>query len=138
MKASDIMSLGAATITRGQSLEQAIRIMSTHGISALPVVDGEGRLEGIVSEGDFFRRADRPVSLDMLVNADSSARRRALASRTVEEIMTRDPIAIDADVPIEEAVELMERHELKRLPVMANDRVAGLISRADVLRAMIE
>lgn len=138
MKASDIMSLGAATITRGQSLEQAIRIMSTHGISALPVVDGEGRLEGIVSEGDFFRRADRPVSLDMLVNADPSARRKALASRTVEEIMTRDPIAIDADVPIEEAVELMERHELKRLPVMANDRVAGLISRADVLRAMIE
>jgi CBS domain-containing protein len=137
MKASDIMSLGAATITHDASLAQAIRTMSNHRISALPVVDQDGHLKGIISEGDFFRRDDRPARLSALFGADADARMKALESRTVDEIMSRDSITIESDASMEEAIELMERHAAKRLPVVTQGRVVGVISRADVLHALI-
>lgn len=137
MKASDIMSLGAATITPDASLAQAIRTMTNHRISALPVVDRDGHLQGIISEGDFFRRDDRPARLSALFGADADARMKALESRTVDEIMSRDAITTGSDASMEEAIELMERHAVKRLPVVTEGRVVGVISRADVLHALI-
>ncbi|MCB4858762.1 CBS domain-containing protein [Sphingobium sp. PNB] len=137
MKASDVMSLGAATITHDASLAQAIRTMANHHISALPVVDRGGHLQGIISEGDFFRREERPARLTALFGADANARINALESRTVGEIMSRDPITIGSDASMEEAIELMECHAVKRLPVVTDGRVVGLISRADVLHALV-
>lgn len=138
MKASDIMSLGAATIGRDGSAGQAIRIMCDHRISALPVVDEAGHLVGIVSEGDFFRAATDPAWLEETLRAPSAARSGALAARKVAAIMTSDPIAIEADTSLDEAIELMGKLEVRRLPVVANDKVTGVISRADVLHALIE
>lgn len=138
MKASDIMSLGAATIMPDASLTQAIRTMVNHRISALPVVDRNGHLQGIVSEGDFFSNEDPFVRLSALFGTDSDKRRRLLESRTVDDIMSRDPIAIDVDTSIEASFELMEKHAVKRLPVTKEGRVVGLISRADILRALID
>ena len=137
MKASDIMSLGAATITPDASLAQAIRTMTNHRISALPVVDRDGHLQGIISEGDFFRRDDRPARLSALFGADADARMKALESRTVDEIMSRDAITTGSDASMEEAIALMECHAVKRLPVVTEGRVVGVISRADVLHALI-
>lgn len=137
MKASDVMSLGAATIPPDASLAQAIRTMSDHRISALPVVDPDGQLQGIISEGDFFRRDERAARLTALFGADPAARLETLEARTVDELMSRSPITIGSDASMEEAIGLMERHAVKRLPVLAEGRVVGLISRADVLHALI-
>lgn len=138
MKASDIMSLGAATIGREDSAGEAIRIMCEHRISALPVIDEGGHLAGIVSEGDFFRAATDPAWIEDMLRKPPAERRGALAARKVSAIMTSDPIAIEADTPLEDAIELMGRLEVRRLPVVANGKVTGVISRADVLRALME
>lgn len=138
MKASDIMTLGAATTTQDASLAQAIRTMSDHRISALPVLDREGHLQGIISEGDFFRGNERPARLNALFGADADARMNEFESRTVGDIMSRDPVTIGSDASVEEAIDLMEQHAIKRLPVMTEGRVVGLISRADILYALIQ
>lgn len=136
MKASDIMTVGAATVAHDAPLSQAVRIMADHRISALPVVGDDGRLLGIVTETDFFR-SDAP-RLAALLAMKPDARAAAYDTRTVAAIMTANPTTIDAEQSIEDAVTLMANHPLKRLPVVTAGRVVGMISRSDLLRAMIE
>ena len=137
MTASDIMTLGAATTTPDSSLASAIRCMGDHRISALPVVEGDGKLRGIVSEGDFFRRDGEGFRLGELARSGVGSATRELEGRRVAEIMTTALITVDGDASIEEAVGLMERHGMKRLPVIAHGKLVGLISRADILRALL-
>lgn len=137
MKASDIMTLGAATTTPDSSLASAIRCMGDHRISALPVVDGDGQLRGIISEGDFFRRDGQGFRLEELARSGVGSATRELEGRRVAEIMTTALVSVDGDAPVEDAIGLMERHGMKRLPVMAKGKLVGLISRADILRALL-
>ena len=136
MKASDIMTLGAATIRPDASLSQALRIMIDHRISALPVLDDNRQLLGIVTEGDFVRSG--VLAIDELLSKGGHDREKALGSRTVDEIMSRDPITISPEASIQEVVKLMERHTLKLIPVASNGETLGIISRVDLLRMLIE
>lgn len=138
MKASDVMTLGAASITVDASLADAIRCMGDHRISALPVLDGEGHLRGIVSEGDFFRRDGGALRLDALVEADSAERERLLGSRKVSDIMSAPPVTVDGQASLEETIGIMEQRKLKRLPVVSKGKLVGLISRADILRFLLD
>ncbi len=134
MKISDIMTLGAATVTEDMLLSQALRIMANHRISALPVLDGDSQLVGIVTEGDFVRAG----ALSELLSMRDGDRAMALGSRTVEEIMTPNPTAISPDLPIEDAIQLMDRRAFRSIPVATDGRVVGVISRSDLLRTLIE
>ena len=136
MKASDIMTLGTATIRSDASLSQALRIMIDHRISALPVLDGNRQLLGIVTEGDFMRSG--VLAIAELLSKDPPDRARALESRTVGEIMSRNPITISPEASIQEVVKLMERHTLKRIPVESNGEALGMISRIDLLKMLVE
>ena len=136
MKASDIMTLGAATIRPGASLSQALRIMIDHRISALPVLDDNRQLLGIVTEGDFVRSG--VLAIDELLSNGEHDRAKILGSRTVGEIMSRDPITISPEASIQEVLKLMERHTLKRILVASNGEALGIISRVDLLRMLIE
>ena len=136
MKASDIMTLGTATIRSDASLSQALRIMIDHRISALPVLDGNRQLLGIVTEGDFVRSG--VLAIAELLSKDPPDRARALESRTVGEIMSRNPITISPEASIQEVVKLMERHTLKRIPVESNGEALGMISRIDLLKMLVE
>ena len=136
MKASDIMTLGAATIGPDASLSQALRIMIDHRISALPVLDDNRQLLGIVTEGDFVRSG--VLAIDKLLLKGGHDREKVLGSRTVGEIMSRDPITISPEASIQEVVKLMERHTLKLIPVASNGEALGIISRVDLLRMLIE
>lgn len=137
MKASDIMTLGAATTTASATLATAIKCMSDHGISALPVLDEEGNLQGIITEGDFFRQDLGPFRLDALVGIGAEERARSLKSMTVAEIMSTQPITVDGGESLEEAIAIMEGRGVKRLPVTSHGQLVGLLSRADILRALI-
>ncbi|WP_022684480.1 CBS domain-containing protein [Sphingobium bisphenolivorans] len=137
MKASDIMTMGAATTTATSSLAAAIKCMSDHGISALPVLDEDGHLQGIVTEGDFFRQDLGPFRLDALVGIGAEERARSLGSMTVAEIMSTQPITVDGGESLEEAIAIMEGRGVKRLPVTSHGKLVGLLSRADILRALI-
>jgi CBS domain-containing protein len=135
-KASDIMTVGAATVRESDTLSRAVELLTDHRISALPVLDDEGKLTGILTEGDFLRLSG--FHLATVLGRPLEARRRELEGSLVREVMTHDCVTTEPDASLYDVVELMDQRELKRLPVVADGKVIGLLSRSDLLRALIE
>ena len=141
MKAKDVMTSPVVSIEPDASIWQAVRIMLQRHISGLPVIDQKGALVGIVTEGDFLRRAEtgtqrrRPRWLEYLIGpgrlADEYTRSHG---RKVSEIMTADPLTISEDTPLDAIVRLMEKRQIKRLPVVRDQEVVGIVSRANRAR----
>ena len=136
MKTGDVMTTGAATIRPDASLSDAARLMVEHRISGLPVIDRQDRLIGIITEDDFLSAERKPRLVGLLAEGAAKVASE-LNARRVEEIMTRDPVAVGADVPIEEAVELMTRHKVRRLPVVTEGKVVGILSRSNLMLAFL-
>jgi CBS domain-containing protein len=143
MKASDIMSSRVVSVAPDATVLEATRLMLQNRISGLPVVDKTGALVGIITEGDFLRRAEtgterkRPRWLEILIGPNSLAGDYVRShGRRIEEVMTRDPVTITEDVPLDEVVRIMERRRVKRLPVVRGDKVVGIVSRANLLHAL--
>jgi CBS domain-containing protein len=143
MKTADVMTHNIVSVGTQASVLEAVRLMLQNKISGLPVVDGEGLLVGIVTEGDFLRRAEtatqrkRPRWLEFLMGpwrlADEYVHTRG---RKVSEIMTPDPVTIVEDTPLDEVVRTMEERRIKRLPVMRGRQVVGIVSRANLMHAL--
>ena len=117
--------------------------MLDHNISALPVVDAEGDLKGLVSEGDLMRRVretDGPRRswwLEVLGGSGDAARDFVkLKSHRVEDVMTRDVVSVEEDTNVAEIARLLEKHRIKRVPVVRSDKVVGIVSRANLLHAL--
>ncbi len=145
MKASDIMTRGALTATADSTVEAAARLMLSHRISGLPVVDAAGAVIGMVTEGDLLRRSEigterrRGRWLELLLGPGRLAADYIHShTRKVGEVMTRDVVAIAPETPLAEAVSLMEQRHIKRLPVIDQGRLVGILSRANLLSALIE
>jgi CBS-domain-containing membrane protein len=144
MKACDVMTSRIVSVKADASIMTAIRLMLQNHISGLPVSGSEGELVGIVTEGDFLRRGEigtqrrRSRWLEFFIGsgrwADEYVRARG---RKVAEVMTPEVITIAEDTPLEEAVTLMERHRIKRLPVVRDGRVVGIVSRANIMHALV-
>ncbi|HUJ99613.1 MAG TPA: CBS domain-containing protein [Stellaceae bacterium] len=145
MQAADVMTRGAFTVTTESSVEDAARLMLSHRISGLPVVDESGALVGMLTEGDLLRRAEigterrRSRWVELLLGPGRLARDyvQTHAGR-VGAIMTREVVSITPDTPLDAAVALMEKHRVKRLPVLENGRLLGILSRANLLAALVE
>ena len=143
MKASDVMTSPVISIGPETPVLQAVSIMLQRRISGLPVIDKDRHLVGMVTEGDFLRRAEtgtarrRPRWLEFLVGpgrlADEYTRSHA---RKVGEIMTTLPLTVTEDTPLEEVVTVMEKRQVKRLPVVRGEEVVGIISRANLVHAL--
>jgi len=143
MKAKDVMTHHVITVAPDASILQALRLMLQHKISGLPVVDNKGTLAGIVTEGDFLRRAEtgterkRPRWLEFLVGPGTLANDYVHShARRVDEVMTCDIQTIAEEAPLEEVVALMEKHRIKRVPVMRGAELVGIVSRANLLHAL--
>jgi CBS-domain-containing membrane protein len=143
MIARDVMTRNVISVPPDGTVADAVQLMLDRGISGLLVVDASGVLVGIVTEGDLLRRdelgTERRRSWWLRLLA-SPGRQAADFTRThgrkVDDVMTRDVISVDANAPLEQIVALMEEHRVKRVPVLDGDRVAGVVSRADLLRAL--
>ena len=143
MRAHQIMTRQVITVATGASIVDAANIMLDKHISGLPVVDKAGKLVGIVSQGDFIRRAEIGTErkygrwLKYLVGpgreASDFVRERG---RKVGEIMTPDPCTVTEDATLEDIVELMERNNVKRLPVVREDHLVGIVTRSNLLQAV--
>lgn len=145
MRAKDVMTRDVLTVGRDASIVDAARSMLQRRISGLPVVDAAGTLVGIVTEGDFLRRAEtetqrqRPRWIEFFVSPGRLADDYAHASgRKIYEVMTSEVHVASEDTPLEDIVAQMERHRIKRLPVMAGKMLVGIVTRADLLRAVAE
>src|SRR6516165_1036435 len=138
MKAVEIMTTGVVTVQPEASVREAARLMLEHGVSGLPVVDDVGRLAGIVTEGDFLRRAEtstelrHPRWLEFLLGPGRLADEYVHShGRKVGEIMTPEVTTVSEDAPLEEVVKIMEHRRIKRVPVISGTKIVGIISRAN-------
>ena len=143
MKAKDVMTSPVISIEPDAPVLQAVSIMLQRRISGLPVIDKDRRLVGMVTEGDFLRRAEtgterrRPRWLEYLVGEGRLADEYTHShGRKVGEIMTIKPLTVTEETPLEEVVKVMEKRQIKRLPVVRGEEVVGIISRANLVHAL--
>jgi CBS domain-containing protein len=140
MQAADIMTFGAASIRPDASVEEAARLMLQHRISGLPVVDKDGDLVGMVTERDLLRReasAQRRRWLELVLASVKPAEGPRLAHlATVGQVMTRPVVTVREDTPVDEVADILQRHRIKRVPVVRGGKVTGIVSRADLLRGL--
>lgn len=143
MKISEIMTRRVVSARPETTIAEAARLMLRHRISGLPVVEDE-TLVGIVSEGDLLRRSEtgtvrqRPRWLELLVGPGRLAGDYINShARKVGEVMTQDVVAVRPYDEVAEAVRQMELHHVKRLPVVEDDRLIGIVSRANLVRALL-
>lgn len=143
MIAANVMTFGAASIRPDAPIEEAAHLMLRYRISGLPVIDERGELVGMVTEGDLLRRLeggtgqDRPRWLVLLLGSDKSGDRpRLVHLATVADIMTRAAVTVGENTPVHEIVETMLHHGIKRVPVISDGKVIGIVSRADLLRGL--
>lgn len=143
MRTQQIMTSQVITVGADTPVAEAIDIMLRFHISGLPVVDAADHLIGIISEGDFIRRAEigtqheRGRWLQFLTGASRTAADFVHEhGRKVGEIMTRDPLTVTEDTPLDEIAQIMESQGVKRLPVIRGDRLVGIVTRSDFLPAV--
>lgn len=144
MKAKDVMARDVVTIGPDATVLQAARLMLQHHISGLPVVDAAGKLVGILSEGDFLRRREtgtqrrRSRWLEFLMGPGKMASEYTHShGMRVAEVMTETVRTVSEETGLEEIVELMERHRIKRVPVMRDGELTGIVTRSNLMHAMV-
>lgn len=144
MKARNVMTRRVVSVSPDASILEAVRLMLQNRISGLPVVEGGGDLVGIVSEGDFLRRAEikterrRSRWLELLAGPGKLASEYVHShGRKVRQVMTTDLHTITEDTPLDEVVKLMERHQVKRLPVLRDRKLVGIVTRANLMHALV-
>ena len=143
MQVKDVMTRNVISVGQDETILKAARLMLQNRISGLPVIDKDGELTGIVTEGDFLRRGElgtkrrRPKWLEFIVGTGRLADEYVHASgRRVDEIMTTDPVTVTEDDSLEKVVEVMERRHVKRLPVTRSGCTVGIISRTNLMHAL--
>jgi CBS domain-containing protein len=143
MQASDVMTRNIVSIAPGAAIREAIRLMLDNKVSGLPVIDAAGKAVGMLTEGDLLRRSEIATEkhhwhwLEFLLGPGRMASEYVKThGRVVDELMTREVVVVGADTPLDDIVALMERHRIKRLPVIDGGRLVGIVSRADLLAAL--
>jgi CBS-domain-containing membrane protein len=143
MKARDVMVSPVITVSSNASVKDVAKVFLDRHISAVPVVDEKGKLVGIVSEGDLLHRAEsgterqRPWWLRAFVGPDALAAEYAKAhARKVADIMSRQVVTASPETPLHEVATLLEKHSIKRVPIVANGQLVGLVSRANLIQAV--
>jgi CBS domain-containing protein len=135
------MTRRVVTITPDTTLLAAAKLMLEHRVGGLPVLDEAGRIIGVFSESDLLREEGEEGSpwLDIMVGQDEKpVASLQLDTRKVADVMTRQLITITPNVSIGEACRLLHDHRLRRLPVVENDELVGMIARPDLVRAVAE
>lgn len=143
MQVKDVMTRNVISVGAQETVVRAARLMLQNRISGLPVIDEKNELVGVVTEGDFLRRREigtgrrRPKWLEFVVGPGRLAEDYVHESgRKVEEIMTPDPWTVGEDDSLDSVVDLMERRHVKRLPVIRDGQMVGIVSRANLMHAL--
>lgn len=144
MKAADLMSTSVVAVPPDTPVAAIAELLAARGISAVPVIDQESRPVGIVTEGDLIRRlADQPRGpfgwfLDVFRDKTPMAARFAKAhGKVARDVMTTALVSVGVEASVEQVAQLMEQHNVRRVPVLRDGRLVGIVSRADLLRAVL-
>jgi len=143
VRTSEIMTSPVITITPATSIAGAARLMLQHRISGLPVVNPKGEVVGIITEADLLRRAEtgsvphHPMWLELLLGPGRLAKEYTEAhARKVGDAMTADVVSVPSHAELRDVVRLMSKRRIKRLPVIDDGRLVGIVSRANLVRAL--
>jgi CBS domain-containing protein len=144
MQAKDVMTSPVLTVAPETSVTDVARLLLDRHISAAPVVDGAGQLLGIVSEGDLMRRPEsgterRPSWWLSLISDPQDEAREYFKSHGMHarDVMSRQVISVSEDTPLQEIAALLEKYRIKRVPVVRDKKVVGIVSRANLLQALV-
>jgi CBS domain-containing protein len=144
MKAADLMTSFVVTVTPETTIEYAAQLMLQHRISGLPVTDSNGAVLGIVTESDLLRRAETGTDkrharwVSLLIGPGRLAQEYVHThGRKVGEVMTERVFTVTPETPLADLVALMETKHVKRVPVVDQGRLVGIVSRADVMAALV-
>ena len=143
MRAKDVMTSDVVTVGANTTIPEVAKLLAERGISAVPVVDAAQRVIGMVSEGDLLHRAEtgterrRSWWLEMLASTDQLARDYVRShARTAGEVMTRDVISVVDTTPVADIAILLETNGIKRVPVVRDGKLVGIVSRANLVQAL--
>jgi CBS domain-containing protein len=145
MQAQDIMARDVLTVMPKTRIDVALDLMLQRKVSGLPVLNEDGKVVGIITEGDMLRRQETGTSnrhrsrlLSFLIGPGKEAEEFVHAnSREVADLMTADVVSVTESTPLDEVVTVMEKQRIRRVPVVRGNKLVGIISRADLLRALL-
>jgi len=143
MLAKDIMTTNVVTVTPDARVREIAQLLLKRHVSAVPVVDAENRVVGIVSEGDLMRRPETGTArhrswwLTLVAGSEDLARDYAKAHGVrAADVMSGNLVTVTEDTPVGTVARLLEERHIKRVPVLRDDRLVGIVSRADLLRGL--
>jgi len=143
MNASDVMVTDVITVKPNSNVQEVAALLLANRISAVPVIDDAGKLVGMVSEGDLLRRSEADTGherswwLRLLMGRENLAAEYLREhSRRIADVMTRGIISAEPDTPVADIATLLERYRIKRVPIIGNGKVVGIVSRANLIQAL--
>lgn len=143
MNASDVMVRNVITIGPKGLVSEAAKLLSENDISAIPVVDEQGDVVGIISEADLIRREEVGTEkkhhwwVEAVLPATKLANEFAKShGMKVEEVMSKHVVSAKADTPLAEIANLLERNRIKRVPIIEQGKIVGIVSRANLVQAL--
>jgi len=143
MRAMDVMTSEVITVDENASVQAVAKLLAERGISAVPVVDKDNRVIGMVSEGDLLHRAEtgterrRSWWLEMMASTNKLAGDYVKShSGKVKDVMTRDVVSVIETTPVADIAILLETNRIKRVPVVRDGKLVGIVSRANLVRAL--
>lgn len=145
MQAKDVMTTTVITVTPDTEVAEIARLLLERHISAVPVVDADNRILGIVSEGDLIHRPELGVRrrrrswwLTLLAgDEEPTAEYVKTHGQRAAQVMTSPVVTVTEDAPVDRIVQLLEERRIKRVPVVREGRLVGVVTRADLLRGLI-
>lgn len=144
MKASEFMTKDVITCNENQTVEEAATVMAENGFSVLPIVDDSGALVGVITESDFVSKSKKVphamVTLKHLFGKSFNSQDveeiyKESKSKKLSEIMTKNPKTVSSDATLDEVVTFLGEKDLKRVPVVDNGKVVGIITRKNIITA---
>lgn len=140
LQAKDVMTSPVITVSPDTPVKEVAQLLLTHHISGVPVVS-DGKLVGIVTEADLLYK-ERPETeegglLRLLRRGQLAEAERKAEGLVARDVMTSPVVTVTEDTPLREVASLMARRQINRVPVLRGDQVVGIVSRADVLRALV-
>jgi len=144
MRAKDIMTENIVCVNVKETVFDAAELLLGAGVSAAPVVNDQGNVLGIVSEADLIHRVELETAshkswLQRLLGSEATAARDYVASHTrkIADVMTREVVTASDEATLGELVELIEKHRVKRIPIVRDNKLVGIVSRANILGALL-
>jgi CBS domain-containing protein len=137
MRAKDVMSDGVMSVNAGATVLEAARLLVNAGVSAMPVIDNQGVMVGILSEADIIRHTGGMVPTEPSDNERAAKAMAEARSKHVADVMTKEVVTAAEDATLREIADLMLKHGIKRVPILRDRSVVGVVSRVDLLQALI-